>query len=205
MGLAVYDGKAQRRVSGRGDLSKGRTKSEATAEAIAMGYSPSRRALMHVIGDNLLKLNDGEFRAAYDAARTRQQVKRCGHPWPRTEAKSATCKDCGYSHKWALRYMEKRFLLRLWQEWRRSALVELETPSMLLADATELEGAADGVCVPPAAVADERVLGVIACQTCMGTGFIHDSDGVEFNCDECGTTGKVQASSSELRMVGRAS
>lgn len=109
MGLAVApDGKAQRRISGRGDLSKGKTRDDATAEAIAMGYSPRRRSLMHVVGECLLKLNDGEYRALYDGRKAYEQ---------------ATSPDLRLiqHHKRALRYIEKRFLKHLWQEWRRHA------------------------------------------------------------------------------------
>lgn len=98
MGLAVgEDGKAQRRVAGPG--------------GILQGFSPQRRALMHVIGDCLIKGNktpdggDGEYRSLYVERKTYEQAR---NP------------DLALivHHKRAMRYMEKRLLLHLWRAWR---------------------------------------------------------------------------------------
>lgn len=93
MGLAVIDGKRQRKV-----LDKD--------EAIVQAYTPRRRAIMHVIGDSLIKGNDeGTYRTTY---LERKEYEREMHP---EFADMVT-------HKRALRYMEKLLLKHLWQTWR---------------------------------------------------------------------------------------
>lgn len=90
MGLAVMaDGRAHRRVKGE-----------------QTGYSPLRRTIMHNLGECLLKLNDGEYRASYDQ-RKAYELSRDPEMKPII------------AHKRALRYMEKRFLRNLWREWQR--------------------------------------------------------------------------------------
>lgn len=97
MGLAVFDGQAQRRVKGEG--------------GILQGFSPQRRALMHVIGDALIKQNtrpdgtDGLYRQLYVSRKALEVVK-------------APDLALIVHHKRALRYMEKRLLVHLWQAWR---------------------------------------------------------------------------------------
>jgi hypothetical protein len=103
MGLAVMpDGRCQRRV----------TETEA---GLLNGYSPRRRSLMHVLGDCLVRQNDGAYRAAYDS-RKAYELERAQDMRPIV------------AHKRAMRYMEKRFLLHLWQAWRR----ETRPPSSTL-------------------------------------------------------------------------
>jgi hypothetical protein len=97
MGLAVMpDGRCQRRVAD-------------TEGGLAQAYAPRRRSLMHVLGDSLVKLNDGVYRAAYDE-RKAYELARAPEMRPIV------------AHKRAMRYMEKRFLLHLWQAWRREAI-----------------------------------------------------------------------------------
>lgn len=106
MGLAVgADGKAQRRIKGiaRG----GKTKHENTLAAIAQGFSPRRRALMHNIGDSLMKLNDGIYRQLY-GERKATELERL----PEIKGRRL------WAHRRALRVIEKRFLLDLWRMWR---------------------------------------------------------------------------------------
>lgn len=131
MGLAVFDGRAQRRIAAKPDVARGRTKRQAADDAIAMGYSPRRRSLMHVIGDCLIKQNknpdgsDGYYRALYLERKARETEL---HP------------DLSliHRHKRAMRYMEKRFLLHLWQEWRRRASGNESTKHVLPADLVEV-------------------------------------------------------------------
>lgn len=90
MGLAVFDGKSQRRVSG--------------AAAIEQGYSPVRRAIMFCIGDSLLKKQNAYRdlyleRKAYEQAKVPDGTKML---W----------------HRRAQRYVEKRLLRELWKAWR---------------------------------------------------------------------------------------
>lgn len=101
MGLAVMpDGKRQRRVAGD--------------EGIYHGFSPRRRAIMYVLGDCLIKLNKGEFRALYD--------ERKAFEMSRLDPKAKGVK--GHAHARASRYMQKRFLRELWKAWNRT-VVEL--------------------------------------------------------------------------------
>ena len=96
-GLAVFDGKSQRRVKGQG--------------AIEQGFSPRRRALMFVVADNLVKTNrDGAYRTLYLA---RKEYEREHHPDLKV----------GHIDKRAKRYMGKRLLCDLWKEWGRANIV----------------------------------------------------------------------------------
>jgi hypothetical protein len=93
MGLAVMpDGKRQRRVPGD--------------EAFEHGYSPQRRSLMYVVGENLVKLNrDGPYRTYYLAEKERQRAKLPDAP-------------PAHPHNRAMRHMTKRLLRDLWRAWR---------------------------------------------------------------------------------------
>lgn len=96
-GLAVFDGKAQRRLR--------------DPELAAIhGFSPTRRSLMHVVGENLLRQNGaGEFRTLYNTRKTYEIATTPG------------LKPFVY-HRRALRYVEKRFLLELWRAWRAAGV-----------------------------------------------------------------------------------
>lgn len=89
-GLAVFDGKSQRRVSG--------------AAAIEQGYSPVRRAIMFCIGDSLLKKQNA-YRELYLARKVTEQAKL-------PEGTKM------HWHRRAQRYTEKRLLRNLWRAWR---------------------------------------------------------------------------------------
>lgn len=101
-GLAVLsDGKAQRRVSDK-EL------------AIEAGFSPTRRATMHNIGESLMKQNkreDGEPGKYREMYLERKDIEKEKLP----DAKPA------HPHRRALRYMEKKFLVDLWEAWKRAA------------------------------------------------------------------------------------
>lgn len=90
LGLAVFDGKSQRRVAGAG--------------AIEQGYSPMRRSLMFTIGDSLIK-KQNVYRELY---LERKMYERERDP---------EMSDM-HSHRRAQRYMEKRLLKNVWQVWR---------------------------------------------------------------------------------------
>ena len=91
-GLAVFDGKAQRRIR--------------DAElAELMGFSPQRRAVAFVIGDCLLRRRSPGFYELYLARKAYEEAQ---HP----ELTLA------HRHRRAKRYMEKRVLRELWRAWR---------------------------------------------------------------------------------------
>lgn len=92
MGLAVINGKSQRRVAG--------------AEALEHGYSPVRRSIMYCIGDSMIKKQNAYrelylSRKEYEAEKVPDGTKLL---W----------------HRRAQRYMEKRLLRDLWRAWRDS-------------------------------------------------------------------------------------
>lgn len=89
-GLAVINGKGQRRVAGEG--------------AIEQGFSPKRRAVMFNIGDSLIK-QGAEYRALYLERKAYEAAKN-------PDARPIQ------NHRRAQRYMEKRLLRELWKEAR---------------------------------------------------------------------------------------
>lgn len=93
MGLAVIDGKSQRRVSD-------------AAEAARHGYNPRRRSEMHVVGECILKAG-GPYREVYD--------QRKAYETERTPEMSKI-----HAHRRAMRYVEKRLLRDLWRAWRQA-------------------------------------------------------------------------------------
>lgn len=72
-------------------------------KAIAFGYSARRRAVLSVIGDNLIRAGNAEYRAVYLA----KKAEYVARDWKLIHA-----------HKAAKRYMEKRLLKRFWKAWR---------------------------------------------------------------------------------------
>lgn len=111
MGLALIGGERQRKCRDK-------------EIAAAHGYNPRRRALMFIVGDNLIKLNKGEYRAIYDAEKKRQIEKAHAEglkvapaakipKWSTAEYRSEK-----HIHLRAKRYMEKRLLRNLWRAWR---------------------------------------------------------------------------------------
>lgn len=123
MCVAVMDGKRQ------GGLSKSASKDD----WIAHGYSRTRRSIMWNIGEALVKLNDGEYRALYverkeierltaeaqglivaPAADIAKIVKKLG------KAEGEKYRSVGHIANRARRYMEKRLLRDLWRAWREA-------------------------------------------------------------------------------------
>jgi hypothetical protein len=98
MGLAVLpDGGRQRQIAGI-----------SAEEALAIGYSPTRRSIVHIIGDSLMKGNgDGPYRTYYLSEKARQHAK----------LPDGTLM---HAHLRALRHMEKRLLRDLWRAWREA-------------------------------------------------------------------------------------
>lgn len=111
MGLAVINGKSQRRVKG--------------AEAIEQGYSPARRAVMFCIGDSLLKKQNA-YKELYDARKQFEREKALADGLIiRAKKKNDPRNDDPPGirtnlciHRRAQRYAEKRLLRDLWRVWR---------------------------------------------------------------------------------------
>jgi hypothetical protein len=103
------------------------------------GYSMRRRSCMFVIGDTLLKLNDGIYRQVYDDRKEYERIKASERglivaPSAKIPKKSAHLyMSDGHIHRRAKRYMEKRFLRDLWQAWRRAMLTEETGPTLPVA------------------------------------------------------------------------
>lgn len=93
MGLGLVNGERQRKCK---DAEK----------ALAHGYNPRRRSIMHVIGDSLIK-KQNSYRELYLARKLVEEQK-------------VPDGSKGLWHNRSLRYMEKRLLLGLWKAWRHA-------------------------------------------------------------------------------------
>lgn len=99
LGLAVIHGERQRKTT--------------DAElAIEMGYSPTRRSAVYLLGESLIKgqgkdENAGPYRRVYDV-RKAYELERDPEMKP------------AHAHARAKRYMEKRVIRDLWRAWRAS-------------------------------------------------------------------------------------
>jgi len=103
MGLAVMpDGKPQRRIAGDADA------------AVAAGYSPTRRKIMFLVSDTLIKGNRGEFYALYTARKT-MELERLP-----ADAKGRRL----HADRRARRFIAKRLLRNLWRAWHGQGEVE---------------------------------------------------------------------------------
>lgn len=96
-GLAVEMGEIQKLMAYRGGKEA----------AIAAGYNPQRRSIIHVVGSCLLRLKNDRYSRIY-AERKDYEMAREGMSKLR-------------AHNRAMRYMEKRLLRDLWQQSRRIA------------------------------------------------------------------------------------
>lgn len=138
MGLAVMDGHRQ------GNPGTGATAEEWTVEA----YSSSRRSIVWNIGNSLIG-GMGKFRPLFDenvaanaayspyqklfAKRCRLEAERLPHKDGTAIKQSETGKESYTLHaaNRAKRYVEKRLLRDLWQQWRRASLKASESTSKL--------------------------------------------------------------------------
>lgn len=104
LGLAVIDGRCQRKVPG--------------AEGIRQGFSPNRRSMVWSMGATMLRTQSelpegprrrarppGPFRLGYDARKSYELAN--GLPK-------------GHAHNRAKRYMEKKLVRNIWRAWRES-------------------------------------------------------------------------------------
>lgn len=129
MGLAVMNGVRQ----------GGLRKTASAEDWIAHGYSARRRSYMFVIGDVLVK-NKGTYREVYLARKEYERVQAVARglivaPSAKIPAaRKAEFISDGHIHKRSQRYMEKRLLRDLWQEWRRT--ISTAKPMLTLSAAT---------------------------------------------------------------------
>lgn len=103
----------------------GLPKSATKEQWIRHGYKKPRRAILAVIGDNLLRGNGaGYYRLVYDDRKQYEITKAMDQgllvaPANRIpKAKQGQYRSKMHIHKLAKRYMEKRLLKHLWQAWR---------------------------------------------------------------------------------------
>jgi hypothetical protein len=96
MGLAQYKGRSGKQWRTQGGLTKG--------EWMEFGYSPRRRSVMYVIGDNLIRARNPHYYPMYLNRKAYEEKKApdLGRGW----------------HTRAHRYMEQQFLIDLWRAWR---------------------------------------------------------------------------------------
>jgi len=99
LGLAPHNGQAYSTWRLKGGLSG--------QEWVDAGYKPSRRSSSFVVGESLLKLNDGKYRAKYDARRAHTATTHAD--WTK-----------GHSHMDAMRIMIKELVKDLWVEWHKA-------------------------------------------------------------------------------------
>lgn len=110
MGLAVFNGKSQRRVSGDA--------------ALEQGYCPRRRAIMFCIGDSMIKSAGSPYRDIYLDRKDYERMTAAANGMTVAPAAKITAKDKdthisdGHIHRRAQRYMEKRLLRDLWAQWK---------------------------------------------------------------------------------------
>jgi hypothetical protein len=99
LGLAPFNGKMPStwRSGKEGKLS--------SEEWSAIGYSPRRRSVMYVIGESLVKQNDGDYRKRYDEAKA---AIAAAHP----DYSKGRC------HNHGMLLCVKRLVRDLWKQWR---------------------------------------------------------------------------------------
>ena len=108
-----------------------------SAEFVELGYSPRRRAMMHVIGECLLKANTGIYRKRYDtikntAMKNRPDWTTCPDCEDGRELKSkrkcSRCKGTGklkiHCHRHGMLVMTKLLIKNLWMEWNPDLVVD---------------------------------------------------------------------------------
>jgi hypothetical protein len=123
MGLAVINGVRQ----------GGLKKTAKASEWIEHGYNAKRRASSFVIGDCLVK-QGAEFREVYLARKEYERAKAIERGLivapaakiPKGQEEHYI--SDGHIHKRSQRYMEKKLLRRLWQEWRKIGREDMTQP-----------------------------------------------------------------------------
>lgn len=103
LGLAVIDGRAQRRVRD-------------AEQALRQGYNPERRSAIYTIGDSCCVKVDGPYRQVYRDRKAYEEALNAARP----EAERLTKL---HLHRRAQRFAEKKLIKHLWQAWRREARI----------------------------------------------------------------------------------
>jgi hypothetical protein len=120
--LSNYSGPAK--LWKRFGLAPGQRKHRDVEKALEAGYSPSRRAVMHVTGSLGLLTKQGTYHEVYLERKRFELVKAADEGLKVAPAgkipkgKTAEYRSEGHIHMRALRYMEKRLLRDLWRAWR---------------------------------------------------------------------------------------
>ena len=117
LGLAVFDGKSQRKCTN-------------AEEAIRQGYNPRRRSAIWTLGDSLLKCSKSNpYRDLFDQ-RIKYEVEKAGPDHPTIQCRGMKVnKKNGkeyesysiHARRRAQRYVEKRLIKDLWIAWRGAA------------------------------------------------------------------------------------
>ena len=126
MGLAPFEFKGQRYAGS--SFRQGRVRGLSNEQWTELGYAPQRRAVMYVIGENLIKLNHDAYRRRYDEAKEKalkrpdwSECQTC-EGWGDVKGrKCSMCKGSGkykmHAHKHAMLLATKLLLKNLWMEW----------------------------------------------------------------------------------------
>lgn len=86
-----------------------------TPDGIGTAYSPQGRVVCHQLGEAIVKVGHGKYRAAYDSKKLYYEA---GRPdW--TQA---------HRHNAAMRYAIKDLVKDLWEEWHRRATSRRRVP-----------------------------------------------------------------------------
>jgi hypothetical protein len=111
LGLAPYKGKACSTWRSLGGLT--------ADDWVECGYSPARRSVMFNVGECFIKAG-GKYREVYDIVKVKYAEREwCGKCHPKGETDDREHCTPSHIHNRAHRYMVKKFIKHLWQEWRR--------------------------------------------------------------------------------------
>jgi len=111
LGLAPFNGRA---------CSTWRMQGGATADDwVEMGYSPVRRSVAFNVGECFIKAG-GKYKEIYDEKKAEYLEREwCGKCHPKGETEPREHCTPAHAHNRAHRYMVKKFIKHLWQEWRK--------------------------------------------------------------------------------------
>lgn len=103
------------------------------AVAEAAGYAPTRRSILFVIQENLVKLNKGYYRQVYDDRKAheaeRAEELKASPPAGLSDLAKKSYMSPGHIHRRAMRYMMKRLLRQMWRASRKLAGISDPAPA----------------------------------------------------------------------------
>lgn len=108
LGLAPFQFNGTTQMGSTWRAKKNGNGSLPASEWEAFGYSPRRRSIMYIIGENLMKLNKGPYRARYEEAKAKMKAEHPDYPDLRCHRHGMLCAT-------------KLMLIRLLQEWKKHA------------------------------------------------------------------------------------